>query len=109
MKQEYRLPVPVHDPIFPEDVRPQSQPIAFVDGGEAPVLLLQGEADETVDPGNSTRLAARIREKGGSVEVKTYPGVSHIGTVAALAEILPIRNRDVLPDMVAWLKRDGAA
>ena len=62
-----------------------SQPINFVDGTEPPMLLLSGADDDTVNPGNSLRLAARIREKGGSVQVILYPDVSHGFIVGALA------------------------
>ena len=71
--------------IFSGASLPDSQPINFVDGTEPPMLLLSGSDDETVDPGNSLRLAARIREKGGSVQVILYPEVNHGFIVGALA------------------------
>jgi acetyl esterase/lipase len=44
-------------------------------------------ADTTVKPRNTTALAARIRAEGGPVEVRTYPGVGHIGIVIAFAPL----------------------
>jgi acetyl esterase/lipase len=75
----------IYKAIFSESKRAESQPINFVDGNEAPMLLLTGEADRTVDPGNSTRLAAAIIARDGAATVTTYPRMGHIGTVAALA------------------------
>ena len=94
--------------IFPEATRPRSQPIAFVDRKEPPVLLLVGDADKTVDPGNTSRLAARITERGGHVEQKTYAGIGHVGMVSAFAR--PLRGRaSVLNDVDAFLSRLDAA
>ncbi len=81
-----------------------TQPIAQVDGGEAPLLLTTGLNDGTVDPGNSRRLAARIREKGGQVEERYYPNVTHLMVVGALA--VPLRFlAPVLDDIVDFLRR----
>jgi acetyl esterase/lipase len=82
-----------------------TQPIAQVDGGEAPLLLITGLSDETVDPGNSRRLAARIREKGGRVEERYYRNVTHLMVVGALAA--PLRFlAPVLDDTVDFLRRN---
>lgn len=81
-----------------------TQPIAQVDGGEAPLLLATGLSDDTVDPGNSRRLAARIRDKGGRVEERYYPNVTHLMVVGALAA--PLRFlAPVLDDTVDFLRR----
>jgi acetyl esterase/lipase len=90
--------------VFPEATRDESQPINFVDGNEPPMLLATGTEDRTVKPGNTTRLAARIREKGGRVSVKEYPGVSHLGTMLALAEILPHAKPPVRDDILAFFE-----
>ncbi len=39
---------------------PRIEPISFVDGRAPPMLLVQGSKDQTVDPGNISRLADRI-------------------------------------------------
>jgi acetyl esterase/lipase len=83
----------------PESAWPCSQPINFVTPGAPPALLAAGSADRTVDPGNTTRLAARLRQAGDEVEEHLYPGIGHelmIGAFAwPLAFTVPIR-RDVL-------------
>jgi acetyl esterase/lipase len=75
---------------------PSSMPIDYVDGTGPPVLLLTGDADTIVSPGNSARLAARIREHGGRVRVIEYQGVGHTKILAALAApltwLLPVRQ-----------------
>lgn len=73
---------------------PSSMPIDHVDGAAPPVLLLTGDADTVVNPGNSTRLAARIRDRGGAARLIEYRGVGHEKIIAALATplswLLPI-------------------
>jgi len=72
----------------PEDQRPDTQPINHVDGKEAPMLLITGDSDHTVDPGNSDRLAAKIIAAGGQAKVIHYASLDHARTVAALAPAL---------------------
>ena len=62
-----------------------TQPIAHVDGRNPPMLLLTGLADTVVRPSNTHHLAARIREKGGFVEERSYPGIDHIEIIGAFA------------------------
>jgi acetyl esterase/lipase len=64
---------------------PQTQPITFVSPGAPPALLLQGSDDTRVKPRNSERLAARIRQTGGSVTEILYQGVGHSGILLALS------------------------
>ncbi len=49
-----------------------------------PMLLTAGEADDTVGPGNSDRMAARLTAAGNSAKVIKYPGVGHIGIILSL-------------------------
>ncbi len=69
----------------PEAGRPDTQPINHVDGRAPPLLLVTGDRDTTVQPGNSDRLAARVRAAGGDVAVIHYPKLDHVRTVGALA------------------------
>jgi fermentation-respiration switch protein FrsA (DUF1100 family) len=62
-----------------------TQPIHFVDGRNPPMLLLAGDADTTVEPRNTTALAAAIQAKGGPVRSRIYPGIAHIGIILAFA------------------------
>lgn len=87
----------------PLEGRPDSQPINHVDGRGPPGLFLTGDADTTVDPGNSTRMASRIGQAGGRAEAKLYPGVGHAGTIKAF---LPLwrRSAPVLADAMAFIR-----
>lgn len=89
----------------PEENREATQPINFVDGSEPPAFLATGLADETVDPGNSRRLAARIEQRGGRVELETYPGLEHATLVGALARAGRVLEPAVLEDVVDFLRR----
>jgi acetyl esterase/lipase len=99
--------LPLHDAtlkiIFgPEEERRDAQPIAHVDGKAPPMLLLAGTADTTVDPGNTTRMAAAVRSRGGKVEARLYPGIGHVGMITSL--LGPFRHRaPVLAALVAYI------
>lgn len=85
--------LPLHDDelkaIFgPEAERPRSQPINYVSPQAPPMLLLAGRDDTTVDPGNTLRLAARLRAAGVSVQDELYSGVGHKTLIAAFARPL---------------------
>jgi acetyl esterase/lipase len=88
--------------IFPPALRAASQPINFVHGDEPPMFLAAGKGDTTVDPGNTDRLAAKLRAAGDSVEVKHYPRVGHALLVGAFAG--PLRSfAPVLDDTTAFI------
>ncbi|HEY5080563.1 MAG TPA: alpha/beta hydrolase [Bauldia sp.] len=95
--------------VFREATREASQPIAFADGRAPPMLLLSGDRDRTVSPGNARRLAAAIVANGGEATVKIYPGVGHLGMVTALARILPYRKPPVRDDMIAFMRAMNAS
>ncbi|NDV85874.1 alpha/beta fold hydrolase [Aurantimonas aggregata] len=82
--------------VFPAETRAESQPVAFVDGGEPPMLLIAGEADTVVDPKNTRSLAAKARAQGVSVEEIMVPGVTHTGAITAFATAIPFQE-DVIP------------
>jgi acetyl esterase/lipase len=90
----------------PQNQLARTQPINFVDGKASPMLLLAGSTDTTVDPGNTLRLAARIRATGGAVEDKIYPGIQHAELVGSLG--VPLRFlAPTLRDCVAFIRRDA--
>lgn len=82
----------------PEDW-PLTQPIAYATGGGPPALLATGRDDRVVSPGNSLRLAERLRALGGEAEVVIYPNLSHQTILAALAR--PLRFLGPVFDDVA--------
>ncbi len=81
----------------------RTQPITYVDGTAPPVLLATGRLDTVVSPGNVDRLAARIREKGGTVETEYYALLGHITLIGSFAR--PLRFvTPVLDDVARFLE-----
>ncbi len=93
---------PVYRSVFPEPLRAASQPIAFVDGTEAPAFLATGADDDTVAPRNSSDMAGAIARAGGTARLEFYAGLGHIDTIAAF--VPPFRGRPVLGDVAAFLR-----
>jgi acetyl esterase/lipase len=93
----------IQDLFGPREGWPATQPIAHVDADDPPVLLLQGQDDDVVKPGNATRLAERIRAQGGRAEVKLYDGIEHYKILTAIAP--PLRGfAPVVEDAAQFLK-----
>lgn len=81
-----------------------SQPIAFVDGDNPPLLLLHGADDTTVRVKNTLNLAAAVQRAGGPVESHVYPEMGHAWMLATLAA--PLRGRsDVLERVADFVRR----
>jgi acetyl esterase/lipase len=86
----------------PEQSRPATQPIAYVEAGSPPAFLAADLGDKVVDPGNVTRMAARIHQKGGRVETKMYGGLSHALMIGVFA--WPLRGlAPVMKDSTAFI------
>ena len=81
----------------PEEAWPRSQPINYVTPQAPRMLLLAGQADHTVDPGNTLRLGSRLRAAGARVHAELVPGISHRAMVVAFADLLsfltPVREQ----------------
>lgn len=98
----------LRDLFGPPERHELSQPVAFADGDNPPLLLLHGEDDETVSVRNTRSLAAAVSRKGGPVESVIYPEMSHSWIIATLAA--PLRGRsDVLARVAAFVEREAAA
>lgn len=69
----------------------QTQPINFVRAGAPPLFLAHGTADRIVLPYNSKRLAQRLGQVGAKVELRLYPGASHVDLATSLSR--PLRSR----------------
>ena len=80
----------------------ETQPIHFAHAGGPPMLLAAGTADDIVQPRNSEALAARLRQLGVPVELKLYPGKSHVDLAKSLSK--PFRDTTpALADSVAFM------
>ncbi len=84
--------LPLRDPVlqqvFPPDLRQRSQPVHFVAGEEPPMLLAVSGDDRTVDPGNTERMAARLRAAGSTVRVLRYRRLGHVLILGSLGVAL---------------------
>jgi acetyl esterase/lipase len=74
--------------IFGGANRPVTQPISFAEGHKPPVLLVTGDADNVVDPGNSRRLAARLRRNDNDATDVTYRRLGHISVLAGFVPLV---------------------
>jgi acetyl esterase/lipase len=92
--------------IFGGADRPETQPIAHIDGKRPPMLLATGTADTTVLPRNTTDFAAKLKAFDSPVEVVTYSGVGHVGIMLSLA---PGGNTTLRQDIVAFVRRESSA
>jgi acetyl esterase/lipase len=89
-----------------------TQPITFAEGPKPAALLLTGDADTIVDPGNAVRLAARLRQSGNVATATIYRRLGHFSILAGLAPvvaaILPVaRNVDAFVGGVRPLAHDS--
>lgn len=75
----------VQEIMGPSDGWLASYPRTFVDGRNAPLLLLHGASDDVVTVGNSERLAERIRARGGCARLGVYKGIGHVKIALAIA------------------------
>lgn len=84
----------------------ETQPIHFAHAGGPPMLLAAGTADDIVQPRNSEALAARLRQLGVPVELKLYPGKSHVDLAKSLSK--PFRGTTpALADSAAFMANNS--
>lgn len=93
--------------IFSGDDIKRTQPINFVDRHEPPALLVTGRNDETVDPGNTARLAARLRARGGDVTEVEYSSIGHLTVIGAFSPLLRLLA-PVVNDVDAFVRSHSA-
>jgi acetyl esterase/lipase len=84
----------------------ETQPITYARGDAPPMLLLTGDADDTVKPRNSKVLAAAIADVEGVAELKIYPTLGHLDIIMAVAR--PFRSKaPVITDVVDFIGRNS--
>jgi acetyl esterase/lipase len=97
------VPKPEAHGVFGPHPGDDIEPISFVDGHQPPMLLVTGLNDTIVEPENTLHLAARIRERGGAVQLITYPKANHVDVALALAA--PFRWKyPVLDDVAKYIR-----
>jgi acetyl esterase/lipase len=99
--------LPLQDPVIktifgPPEGLARTQPINFVAPGAPPAFLAAGLRDTTVDPGNSMRLAAKLRAAGDPVQERYYPRLNHTLIIGATSQLLNFMA-PVLPDCLAFI------
>lgn len=67
-----------------KDLR-ETQPVSFAGADAPPMLLITGDADQTVRPRNSRALADALTRAGQATEPVLVPGMTHGGIVMALS------------------------
>jgi len=82
---------------------PGSQPVRYARADAPAAFLATGDADTTVRPRNTRKLAAALRDAGARVEERHYAGLNHADTVLALSR--PLRGKaPLLAEMTGFLK-----
>jgi predicted esterase len=56
------------------------------DAAVGPVLMVHGDADESLPPFLSAELVEELCDAGVAVQYRTYPGAGHDGVLAAAAD-----------------------
>ena len=80
----------------------ETQPINFASRNAPPIFLAHGSGDRVVFARNSKRLAERLRNAGAEVDLRIYPGASHVDLAASLSR--PFRHRTpVLEDSAGFM------
>lgn len=82
----------------PQATISRTQPINFITRGAPRTLLATGTTDVSVSPGNSERLAKKLREVGTEVTELRYPELGHVAIVGVLAA--PFQGRSPLLDEI---------
>ncbi len=80
-----------------------AMPAHWVRGGEPPSLLVTGDKDTRVEPGNTERLAQRLRAAGSPVEVRHYPSLNHSTLLLRFAA--PLRDDELLQSIAEFARR----
>jgi acetyl esterase/lipase len=86
-----------------------TQPIHFASSASPPVLVITGAEDDVVDPGNSVRLGASLKEHGVFVREIVYPKLGHRSLIGALAAPLRSHYGPVLEDVSAFVNELSAS
>ncbi|MBI3546553.1 MAG: alpha/beta hydrolase [Gammaproteobacteria bacterium] len=82
----------------------ETQPVFYADRTDPNILLLTGDADTSVKPRNTYRLAQTLQDRGGKAQVIVYKGVGHAEILIALAPRLKF-IAPVLSDALNFIRK----
>ena len=82
----------------------ETQPVSAAPASAPPFLLITGDADLTVYPRNSERLAERLRAEGAEARLMILEGLGHADVLTAIAR--PLRWRAPVLEAVTGFFRD---
>ena len=105
---DFRLDTPFLRTLFGTATESRdTQPISFAHFGGPPILLVTGDADETVDPKNSRSMAQALQAVKSPVSVLEVPGLKHM---AILLQLSPIWSPGgaVRDEIIRFLDDPGA-
>ncbi|WP_226372647.1 alpha/beta hydrolase [Allosphingosinicella flava] len=64
-----------------------TQPVRFASADDPPALLMAAQKDDLVFASNSVAMAMALSQAGVAVETRVYPGVGHVGIMAAMSTL----------------------
>lgn len=91
--------------IFSTAADAATQPINHLVAPVPPVFLATGNSDDTVDPRNSERVAAKLTSMHSPVVIHRYPDTGHIGIIISLASGFRGRT-SLLEDITQFIRQD---
>lgn len=99
--------LPFTDPaiieIFSTERDRATQPITYATADAPPLLLLTGDADDTVAPANSYHLAAAQEALGARAQTRAYADIGHYGIILSLSSFFR-GKAPVLRDMDHFMR-----
>jgi acetyl esterase/lipase len=81
------------------DLAKRASPIYYVDKGDPPFLIVQGEKDQSVNPEQSVSLSDKLKKAGVKNELIIVPGAPHFGVMFD-TESIRISIRDFLDEFM---------
>ena len=87
------------NPVKTPEQYQERTPLYYLEGMDAPVLIIHGEKDQNVSIEHSYRLEKRLKELGKSVETWYFPEFTHY--------FPPAVNRKIVEDLTMWMKQSG--
>jgi acetyl esterase/lipase len=79
-----------------EDRRRQASPVTYVSGDDAPMLLIHGDADETVPIAQSQEMEQALTRAGVPTRLVVVPGGGHGG------EVIDEQRGSFMREAIAW-------